>query len=114
MSVRDFIDRDPLVDVPVKIANWRSLAACRGTDPQVFFIGPKRDSSVHADYDEARAICATCPVAARCPATQMWAVPGDTDVGCWAGTSPNQRKAIRRHVTALTGARPPRPPVDEG
>ena len=42
------------------MATWRKRAACRGIDPEVFF--PVTDE----DAEEAKAICATCPVREAC------------------------------------------------
>lgn len=40
---------------------WMDAAACRGTDPNLFF-----PTGVNPRYVEARRICASCPVRVRC------------------------------------------------
>lgn len=50
--------------------DWRQLAACSSSDPEMFFIGSDR-----ADR-QAKAVCAGCPVRARCLAAQLeWEAP---------------------------------------
>ena len=56
-------------------ASWRKRAACRGIDPEVFY--PVSDE----DAEEAKAICAMCPVRQAClehalphtPSRSRWA-----------------------------------------
>lgn len=81
MRVRPGGDRgDPLSDLLRRPA-WHVDAACRGMDPNTFF--PGRGESV----EPARAVCATCPVAAPC------ADAGTTEtVGVWGGLSARQRR----------------------
>lgn len=70
---------------------WREQAACRGADPSIFFpretTGPKSEAS----YDRARAICSTCPVRGECLDAHLFEMHG-----CFAGTSPLQRRRLRR------------------
>lgn len=65
--------------------NWRSEAACRGADPDLFF--PERGdiSGVHA----ALAVCHSCPVASSC---LVEAINTDQDQGIWGGLSGAQRR----------------------
>ena len=44
-----------------KIPVWRQRAACRGVDPDIFY--PVSDE----EAEDAKAICALCPVAAGLP-----------------------------------------------
>ena len=45
--------------------HWRDAAACRQTDPDLFF--PIGDSGpALRQIDEAKRICHACPVRARC------------------------------------------------
>jgi WhiB family redox-sensing transcriptional regulator len=46
---------------PIRQENWRSLAACRSADPDLFFPISSSGQSV-AQVAEAKAICAGCPV----------------------------------------------------
>jgi WhiB family redox-sensing transcriptional regulator len=76
-------------------ANWRDDAACLHADPDLFFpissIGPALDQ-----LDQARRICAACPVREPCLA---WARDLGVVSGIWGGTSEAERRAIRRATT---------------
>ena len=45
---------------PVKNMVWKQLAACRGVEPEIFY--PVTDE----EAEEAKAICAACPVREMC------------------------------------------------
>lgn len=65
---------------------WRSRAACRGTGHDLFF--PARGAAA----DEAKAICADCPVRPECA---RHALDAPEPWGCWGGLSERDRVAIR-------------------
>jgi len=75
--------------------SWTAQASCRGTDPDLFF--PRRGD--RSSVRKAKAICADCPVRARC----LWARMSDEtygggsndDVGVWGGTAGSDRRKIR-------------------
>ena len=69
---------------------WHTEAACRHTKPDVFF--PERG----ADGTTARTICARCPVVDRCLLDGL-----DERHGVWGGTSPADRKDLRRARRAM-------------
>jgi WhiB family transcriptional regulator, redox-sensing transcriptional regulator len=92
--------------------NWREDAACLRADPDLFFpiawIGPALDQ-----IDQAKRICAACPVRRPCLA---WALDQGAVSGIWGGTSEAERRAIRQATTRNrtyeirgTRARPERP-----
>jgi WhiB family redox-sensing transcriptional regulator len=66
---------------------WQTEAACRGLDPDLFF--PVRDASA----TEAKAVCATCPVAAEC---LEFALANGEHFGIWGGVPERQRRTMRR------------------
>ncbi|HWC11606.1 MAG TPA: WhiB family transcriptional regulator [Acidimicrobiales bacterium] len=68
---------------------WMARASCRGMAPATFF--PSRGEAT----DEAREVCAACPVRAECLA---YAVAEDME-GVWAGTSKRERRAMRREAS---------------
>lgn len=74
---------------------WREDAACLHADPDLFFpiasIGPALDQ-----IDQAKRICAACPVRKPCLA---WALDQGVVSGIWGGTSEAERRAIRRATT---------------
>lgn len=78
---------------------WRSQAACRDVDPELFF--PVADSGplVEWQVQEAKAVCDGCPVRAECLAFALRAL---TD-GIAGGLTPAERRRYSRQVTA--GAR---------
>jgi len=63
-------------------------AACAGAPLGLFF--PDKDQA-HAAIEQARTLCRDCPVQADCLA---WAVTHN-EQGVWAGTTEQQRRAIR-------------------
>jgi WhiB family redox-sensing transcriptional regulator len=73
--------------------NWRNRAACRTEDPELFFpvsdVGPGA-----AQTAEAKAVCAHCPVQAKC---LDWALEAGLDFGVFGGTTEGERRALRRN-----------------
>ena len=75
----------------MKRGAWTGQAACRGTDTEIFY-------PVTSDEEaEALSICATCPVRAQC---LDYAVRNHETYGIWGGTTPEQRRRIRRERAA--------------
>ncbi|MHA6628526.1 WhiB family transcriptional regulator [Pseudonocardia sichuanensis] len=72
--------------------DWRQLAACRDEDPELFFpvseIGPGARQA-----DHAKAVCAICPVRARC---LDHALDNALDHGIFGGTTEAERRSLRR------------------
>lgn len=66
---------------------WMDDGLCAQTDPALFF--PESGESPRL----ARSICAACPVRDLCLA---WALEHDERFGVWAGTTPTQRKKLRK------------------
>ena len=74
-------------------ARWRELAACRGTDLEVFF--PGRGESA----GPARQVCAACPVRQPC---LDYAITNRIVHGIWGGLTERERRALRsRWVRAI-------------
>jgi WhiB family transcriptional regulator, redox-sensing transcriptional regulator len=69
-------------------AEWRSEAACRGLNPDLFF-SARGDTS---DVRKAKAVCAECPVREPC---LEYALDASESVGTWAGTTPRERQRMR-------------------
>ena len=67
-------------------ARWRELAACRGTDLNLFF--PERGESA----GPARRVCAACPVREPC---LDYAVTNRISHGIWGGLTERERRALR-------------------
>ena len=66
---------------------WRDDAACRDTNPDLFF--PGDNDTVTARH--AKRICSTCPVRQQCLDAHLW-----EDHGIFGGTSPQERRKLRR------------------
>lgn len=84
---------------------WRTLAACRDQDPEMFY--PISASGLAAD--PAKRVCATCPVRAHC---LREALDLGDDHGVWGGTDPADRRAIRRGKLTIAAAITYRRPAD--
>jgi WhiB family transcriptional regulator, redox-sensing transcriptional regulator len=72
--------------------DWRHDAACRDSDPELFFpignIGPAL-----AQIEDAKQICHMCPVMTDC---LQWALETGQEAGVWGGASEDERRAMRR------------------
>jgi WhiB family redox-sensing transcriptional regulator len=66
---------------------WRQKAACRGVDPDIFY--PVSDE----DAEDAKAICAACPVQQAC---LEWALAVREKDGVWGGATERERRRILR------------------
>ena len=73
-------------------AEWRQAAACRTTDPGLFFpigtTGPALEQIA-----AAKAVCFDCAVRDDC---LVFALSTNQDSGVWGGTSEEERRQIRR------------------
>ncbi|MCU1486760.1 MAG: WhiB family transcriptional regulator [Actinomycetia bacterium] len=76
----------------VDAETWRGDAACRSTDPDLFFpvgtTGPALDHIA-----SAKAVCATCSVQVPC---LEFALETNQDSGVWGGASEEERRTLRR------------------
>jgi WhiB family transcriptional regulator, redox-sensing transcriptional regulator len=78
---------------PMKDQTWKTDAACRGMDPDVFF--PTDEVGQAAALD----VCAECPVRELC---LEFAIRSRQTDGVWGGTTPRERrKLIRQRRTAI-------------
>jgi WhiB family redox-sensing transcriptional regulator len=72
--------------------DWRERGSCRGADPEVFH--PDDDDPA----DEAKEICARCPVREPC---LEHAIATREKLGVWGGyTAKERRRIIRRRRQA--------------
>lgn len=72
-------------------SKWRDDAACRNTDPDVFFPVGTTGEAV-AENKAAIAVCQRCPVRERCLEFAMATNQRD---GVWGGTSEEDRRRMR-------------------
>jgi WhiB family redox-sensing transcriptional regulator len=76
------------------VSDWRHRAGCRDTDPELFF--PTGTTGPAADQiQEAKAVCALCPVQGEC---LEWALGAGSqaDYGIWGGLDEAERRSLRR------------------
>ena len=71
----------------MKSQTWRSQARCKGIDPDVFY------PAIEEEADEAKAICAECPVRLACLEFALAARERD---GIWGGATEKDRRRIIR------------------
>lgn len=58
--------------------NWRELAACRGVDPDLFFL----ERGDNRGFVKAKQVCGACPVRDRCLEE---AIENGEEFGVWGG-----------------------------
>lgn len=72
--------------------SWRDQAACRHTDPDLFF--PTGSTGTAIDQIEAaKAVCRSCPVQDPC---LQFALETNQEPGVWGGTDEAERRQLRR------------------
>jgi WhiB family redox-sensing transcriptional regulator len=71
---------------------WMVEALCAQTDPESFFPGKGEPTG------PARLVCLACPVRSECLA---YAVRRNERDGIWGGTSPRERRVLRRELVGL-------------
>jgi hypothetical protein len=78
---------------------WRAAAACRDTDPEVFFPTAETGPVFEAQVAVAKAVCAQCLVRSQCLDEALARIPH----GIAGGLTPEERRTRR---ASRTGARP--------
>lgn len=74
--------------------DWRHRAACQDEDPELFF--PVSDLGPGArQAQEAKAVCARCPVRARC---LEYALDNGLDFGIFGGATEHERRELTRRL----------------
>lgn len=71
------------------IGIWSDRAACRGMDRQTFFV----DVKTRFPSEYVQQICGGCEVRAEC---LRHAIELPEEYGVWGGTTPYQRKQLKR------------------
>lgn len=82
---------DANVDLRDPSQRWRKDAQCRGLGPRLFF--PETEEGPEAL--EAKAVCALCPVESSC---LQYAIVAKEAYGVWGGTTPRERRPMRRRA----------------
>jgi WhiB family transcriptional regulator, redox-sensing transcriptional regulator len=86
-ATQDFMGRLMTDSKNTSTLAWRQRAACRGVDPDIFY--PMSDE----DAEDAKAICAQCPVKQAC---LEWALTAREREGVWGGATERERRRIIR------------------
>ena len=85
-----------LLTLTIESDEWRRTAACRDTDPDLFFpvgtTGPAIEQSANA-----KAVCRQCESQTAC---LEYAIATNQDSGIWGGTSEEERRQMRRQAAA--------------
>lgn len=76
---------------PARHLEWMDRAACRDSDPELFFPEGKGQESW---IEEAKAICRPCPVRESCLAR---ALDNNEEYGIFASTTLEQRRRMVRN-----------------
>lgn len=78
------------------MTDWRTRAACKDADPDLFF-----KNSGYADYTEARQYCMSCPVQQACLNHELQ-FSTDHQYGYFGNKTPSQRKDLIRQQNRRT------------
>ena len=74
---------------------WHDDALCAETGPELFF--PEEGES----YEDAKTICRRCPVQDEC---LDYALRHSIEFGVWGGTTPYERRQLRRNDSSEEAA----------
>ena len=77
---------------------WRSRAACRDSDPELFF--PIGSTGMALDQIRAaKVVCMQCSVRTPC---LEFALATNQEAGVWGGLSEDERRRMRKEAQAVT------------
>jgi WhiB family redox-sensing transcriptional regulator len=82
--------------------DWRTDAACKGIDPELFFSSedlPNKQDRLERE-GAAKAVCARCVVRAEC---LTYAIAAGERYGIWGGLNPQERRAHARAIASGEG-----------
>ncbi|HVB06915.1 MAG TPA: WhiB family transcriptional regulator [Acidimicrobiales bacterium] len=71
---------------------WRNSAACRDTDPDLFFPIGTTGQAIE-QIESAKAVCETCEALEPCLA---FALATNQESGVWGATSEEERRKLRK------------------
>ncbi len=76
--------------------DWRQMAACRTTEPELFF--PVGSTGLAVDQIEAaKKVCGNCEALSPC---LDFALATNQESGVWGGTSEDERRKLRKQWLA--------------
>jgi WhiB family redox-sensing transcriptional regulator len=85
-----------LLTLTIESDEWRRTAACRDTDPDLFFPVGTTGPAIE-QIENAKAVCRQCESQSAC---LEYALATNQDSGIWGGTSEEERRNIRRQAAA--------------
>ena len=85
-----------LLSLTLASDEWRRTAACRDTDPDLFFPVGTTGPAIE-QIESAKAVCNQCEAQAPC---LEYAIATNQDSGVWGGTSEEERRQLRKQYVA--------------
>ena len=76
--------------------DWRNLASCRHTEPDLFFPVGTTGPAIE-QIENAKAVCRSCDAQSLC---LEYAIATNQDSGIWGGTSEEERRKLRKQYAA--------------
>ena len=76
--------------------DWRRSAACRDTDPDLFFPVGATGQAID-QIEAARSVCTLCDVRQAC---LEFALSTNQESGVWGGTTEDERRKLRKQWLA--------------
>jgi WhiB family redox-sensing transcriptional regulator len=74
------------------VGDWRDSAACRDTDPELFFPIGTTGPAVE-QIESAKVVCYQCDAQSAC---LEFALATNQESGIWGGTSEEERRKLRK------------------
>ena len=78
------------------LTEWRELAACRDSDPELFFPIGSTGPAI-GQIEKALAICSACSVQEAC---LQYALETNQEAGVWGGYAEDDRRRLRKRWLA--------------
>jgi WhiB family transcriptional regulator, redox-sensing transcriptional regulator len=85
-----------LLSLTLASDEWRRTAACRDTDPDLFFPVGTTGPAIE-QIESAKAVCQACDAQTLC---LEYALATNQDSGIWGGTSEDERRQLRKRYQA--------------
>jgi WhiB family redox-sensing transcriptional regulator len=85
-----------MLPLSIERDDWRDVAACRDTDPDLFFPVGTTGPAIE-QIENAKAVCRGCEAQAVC---LEYALVTNQDSGVWGGTSEEERRQLRKQYLA--------------
>ena len=84
------------LQITVEREDWRDVASCRDTDPDLFFPVGTTGPAIE-QIESAKAVCRECHAEVQC---LEYALATNQDSGVWGGTSEEERRQLRTQYVA--------------